>query len=63
MIPLSDYEKIHSRPGRQRTGDDGFALSRKDEAALDKAWARLAEEEGIEQLPDQPNEKEIRKNC
>lgn len=59
-IPLSDYDKIHSRPGRRRTGDDGLSLSKTDEAVLDKAWATVAAEDGVEQLPDQGSEAEIR---
>jgi hypothetical protein len=58
-IPLSDYAKIHSRPGRKRSGDDGFEISAEDERILDRVWARSADRHGVEQLPDQPTEDEI----
>lgn len=63
MIPLSDYDKIFSRPGRPKTGDDGFELSEADEAALDKAWAKLAEQDGVEQFPTHFTEEEIRREA
>lgn len=59
-IPLSDYKKIHSRAGRTRGGDDGFTLTKQDEIYLDRSWEKLAGEEGVDQLPGQPSEKEIR---
>jgi hypothetical protein len=59
-VPLDQYDKIFSRPGRPRTGDDGLVLTRDDEAALDRAWATLAEESGVEQLADQPSREQIK---
>ncbi len=58
-IPLDDYEKIFSQPGRPAGGDGGLRLSDADEAALDRAWHRLADERGVKQLPNQPTEAEI----
>lgn len=60
MIPLSDYKKIHSRPGRPKGGDDGFVLTDEDEKILDRAWAKSAESHGVEQLPDQMTPEEIK---
>ena len=59
-IPIEDYKKVFSRPGRKQSGDDGFALTSDDENALDKAWDNLAKRLGVEQLPDQPSEGDIR---
>jgi|GEM_PF-4778396 len=59
-IPLSDYDEILNRPSRKAGGDDGPVLMRSDEAALDKAWSVVAEEDGVDQLPDQPSREEIR---
>jgi hypothetical protein len=59
-IALEHYDEIFSRPGRPTTGDDGFELSDTEEKAFDRAWTKVADDLGVEQLPDQPTEKEIR---
>ena len=59
-IELSEYDAIFSRPGRTRGGDEGVALTGNDEAALDRAWSIVADEDGVEQLADQPTPAEIK---
>lgn len=55
-IPLEDYDQIFSRPGRQRgDGDEGWKLSEEDELILDRVWARVAKEKGVD-LPNHPTE-------
>lgn len=59
-IPLTDYKRIFSRPGRKRAGgDEGFAISADDEAILNEAWSEVADEDGVAQLPNQPLLEEI----
>lgn len=59
-IPLSEYKRIFSRPGRRGPGDEGFELTPSDEKALNRAWAKVAEEDGVQQLPNQPSRDEIK---
>jgi hypothetical protein len=61
MISSEKMQRIHSRPGRPTGGfEEGAHLSKADEKILTESWAELAVENGVDQLPDQPSEKEIK---
>lgn len=60
MITAEEYDQTLRSRRHFGKGDEPPELTSADEEVLDRVWREVADEDGVEQLPDQPSPDEIK---